>query len=746
MAGWTTSGLGGAVAPVGTLNTMPGRGLVAWRQSPTTYVQSTDGSGTSCSSQPCVDSYDRIAWSAIEGALGDYSAGFGLIDGELANAQTRGGRHTLRVYCLWDAHGVRVPAYLQDPSYNGYYISWSTTNDTWVPDWNNAAFLARVQALLAALGGRYNGNPYLKDFQIGIYGDFGEFHVTGFPSNGPNGQVSITTANVQQIIDWHYQYFSKTRVSSTLTEQRAASYCFSKSPAIPSSMFRDSGGDASFLDIDQDNASTGSVGQHSNCILAEWTDNSTAAFVPGISYNDQTRPLTNKYCAKLAIQSSSYCVWNVSYRKAGNYPQPVFDVGTANPYGFTTLRVAMRAFDNGGLTNERPQFMMSIMGTGASGHATLDGSGHVNGAVLDAGGSGYQSPSIAVTAAGAGGGSGATFPNPTVTAGVITAIAAPSAGGSLYITPPDLRITDAGAIPAHVGIFSLPTGACHNEAGTQIANRLPQTGSWTYYDIPLDTLYGAARPAHLYIGAIEIEFVATRTAGDAFYVGQLGFNTGFGTPMLYTIYDGSLPGFPGAWRSSVAPSVRKGPFHVEPDGTSTILGNTGSGLNAVVNIYDIASVANGTMGFGYTSGTTQNKADWDNLNSGAEYGSASQYSASGYQYQYQNVQLPPHVYPATTIPVSLFGDNQGASVDWEGYTYQWRLTSSGVVVWTQKANINLNTLTPAAGVSPAALSFLHDEIVIPSSLSGSTLVLQLVLTHPVLPALILNNLATLTPA
>ncbi len=747
MAGWTISGGGQAPTSFGTANSMPGRGLVQFFQSLTGTTSATDGGGTSCSAQPCVDSYYRYKWSQLEGAMGDYSAGFALIDSHLANAATRGGRHTIRVMALWGGHSDMLPAYIMgNPAYNTYTMGYAAANDTVVPDWNNVLFLARAQALLAAYGARYNGDVRLKEVQLGLYGAFGEFHTALFPAGGPNGQLPITDANKLAIIDMHYAAFTRTRIMVTTSENRAATYAFSKAVAVPSGAFRDSIGDSTFLDIDQDNASTGSVGQHNNCLLAEWVDDSTAVFVPGITYNDQSHVLQGSYNIKAVLQSSAACNISLGFRKVGAYPIQAFDIGTANPYGATCLQIAMRG-EGSGLASERVQPKFNLTGIGASAHATIDGSGHVSGAVLDAAGQSYQNPTISVVAVGTGGGSGATFNNPTAdpTSGAITALGSLSAGGSAYISPPSLQINDSGAFTNSIGMFAAT--AYHNESGGSIGGRVLQSNAWTYYTYSLDSFFTGARPAHAYISNLILELLGTRTSGDIVYIGEILFNTGFGTAPVYTIYDGTLPGLPGAWRSYVQNLWKTAPFHAEPFGASASLTNTTGGINAQVNTYHVATVANGAMA-AYSGLTTQQKADWDNLNSGAEYGSASLYSAAGYQIQYRAIAAPAQVYPGVAFVVSGFWANLGSAPCYEGLALTWQFLDGSTVVYSQPSKINLLSLAPMCGVSPATWTYAQDIITLPASVPAHSLVVQLVATHPNIPgfSVTLASLLTLTPA
>ena len=73
---------------------------------------------------------------------------------------------------------VEVPAYLGTEAGG----SWCKVDgqSVWVPAWDSPAFLARAQALVDALGARFNGDQRLGYYDMGLYGHWGEWHTLHF--------------------------------------------------------------------------------------------------------------------------------------------------------------------------------------------------------------------------------------------------------------------------------------------------------------------------------------------------------------------------------------------------------------------------------------------------------------------------------------------------------------------------------------------------------------------------------------
>jgi hypothetical protein len=161
---------------------------------------------------PIQDSYLRFPWRDLEPAAGFYD--FKAIDLALAAAGARGGRFGLRIQaaCTGCAGpGIAVPDYLQALMPRGFWFDLNGTRN-YAPDWNDPDYLVRLSALLRALGKRYDGDPRLGWVDISSYGDWGEWHLSGWPYPSSTGATAITTANAERIVRMNVAAFPHKRL------------------------------------------------------------------------------------------------------------------------------------------------------------------------------------------------------------------------------------------------------------------------------------------------------------------------------------------------------------------------------------------------------------------------------------------------------------------------------------------------------------------------------------------------------
>jgi Domain of unknown function (DUF4832) len=142
----------------------------------------------------CKDRYNRFNWSVIEPTQGNYD--FSKIETEAAFAAAAGGTFGFGVRCVVSGTAQAYPSYL-DAMMSGWY---SNNKLCWVPDWNDNDFLARVEALISALGAQYNNDARIGYIEIRTYGNWGEWHMSGFETPVLPA-IPITTASIQRIID-----------------------------------------------------------------------------------------------------------------------------------------------------------------------------------------------------------------------------------------------------------------------------------------------------------------------------------------------------------------------------------------------------------------------------------------------------------------------------------------------------------------------------------------------------------------
>ncbi|MBI4978059.1 MAG: DNRLRE domain-containing protein [Spirochaetes bacterium] len=175
----------------------PMRGLYGW-----------GGNGTGMMVEaPMFDAYRRFEWSALEDGDTPGTYNFSAIDDAMRIASNAGACFGFRVraYVPGTKTKCAVPAYLKE-RIRGF----TDQAGLYVPDWNDPYFIERVDAFIAALGARYNKHPHIAFVDIGIYGAWGEWHMSGVPYPGPHGEQKISAANAARIIDIYAKYFPDT--------------------------------------------------------------------------------------------------------------------------------------------------------------------------------------------------------------------------------------------------------------------------------------------------------------------------------------------------------------------------------------------------------------------------------------------------------------------------------------------------------------------------------------------------------
>ncbi len=206
LAGLLAAGAVLTPAPIGGDVAGPGRGQYLWY--PTDHPTGVPGTVTA------TDSYARYGWREIEPAAGTLNTA--AIDTELARAKARGGRFSFRIMpvCAWCGLPDALPA-----DVSAFPTSWTATlsdgQTVRVPDWNDPAYLARWDSLLAALGQRYGSDPRLGSIDVGGYGNWGEGHNWPYEDAYPRseGQREASLASMTAIVRSVVRHFPSTFVA-----------------------------------------------------------------------------------------------------------------------------------------------------------------------------------------------------------------------------------------------------------------------------------------------------------------------------------------------------------------------------------------------------------------------------------------------------------------------------------------------------------------------------------------------------
>jgi hypothetical protein len=211
----------------------------------------------------------RISWRELEPERDRYN--FTSLDQQLAEAKARRGKLGFRIMpaCTGCAPtSIAVPDYLKDLMPLGFWFPLNGTNN-YAPDWNNAAYLDRLGALIQTLGKRYDNDPRLGWVDISGYGDWGEWHTTNWPYPSPGGAMPITEENALRIVDLNVAAFPHKRLLMQHAHESALVHALSLSPAI---------------------------GVRNDCLGDKWFTEAMTARAPIIKDRWKTAPIITEYC------------------------------------------------------------------------------------------------------------------------------------------------------------------------------------------------------------------------------------------------------------------------------------------------------------------------------------------------------------------------------------------------------------------------------------------------------------------
>lgn len=178
------------------------RGVFSWR---TQEIIPVMGYTNGVKNPTSADVYDRYTWNRLESNNGVYN--WKSLKDNVALAKQRGGKFSFGIYtyCTEWCDNISVPS---DIASNTNIYGGTSIGGRFKPDYNNKAFLDRVERMLMELGTEMGLHPQIRkgdpDFGNGInfiemriYGNWGEWH-----SGGP-----ISDANKRRIIDMHAKAF-----------------------------------------------------------------------------------------------------------------------------------------------------------------------------------------------------------------------------------------------------------------------------------------------------------------------------------------------------------------------------------------------------------------------------------------------------------------------------------------------------------------------------------------------------------
>lgn len=200
----------------------PLRGLYKWMgNSESAYAQLP---------RPAYDAYARYTWRELEPTQENYN--FTILEQNIAKAFAEGRKYGFRVRTVVSTKQSSVPDYAMDGK--GWWADFDKdgTKDTYVPDWNDAQFISRMTTFYNALGAKYDNDPRIAWMDIGMYGNWGEWHMSSFSYPSPTGATSATDVTLQKYIDFQAAAFPNTQIVMMTDNTPGLVYAMNKYPTM----------------------------------------------------------------------------------------------------------------------------------------------------------------------------------------------------------------------------------------------------------------------------------------------------------------------------------------------------------------------------------------------------------------------------------------------------------------------------------------------------------------------------------
>lgn len=149
--------------------------------------------------------YLRLPWAFLEPEEGKYN--WAILDTPAQRWIAKGKRIALRLTCSENWMKYATPEWVGNAGAKGTFYDYGKgrvgQSNTWDPFFDDPVYLKKLDAFLAALAKRYDGNPNVEFIDVGTYGMWGEGH-TFASSQQDSFEIQKTH------IDLHLKHFKKT--------------------------------------------------------------------------------------------------------------------------------------------------------------------------------------------------------------------------------------------------------------------------------------------------------------------------------------------------------------------------------------------------------------------------------------------------------------------------------------------------------------------------------------------------------
>lgn len=152
--------------------------------------------------------YLRVPWAFLEPEEGRFN--WSLFDTPARRFGAKGHKIAIRVTSTESWMRDATPRWVQAAGAKGVNFAFgkgpAADGPLWEPDYLDPVFLAKLDAFLAAMARRYDGNPDVAFIDVGSFGMWGEGH-TGF---GAQLDDAATLAAVKVHVDLYAKHFKET--------------------------------------------------------------------------------------------------------------------------------------------------------------------------------------------------------------------------------------------------------------------------------------------------------------------------------------------------------------------------------------------------------------------------------------------------------------------------------------------------------------------------------------------------------
>ena len=149
--------------------------------------------------------YLRLPWAYLEPEEGKYN--WAILDTPAQRWIAKGKRIALRLTCSENWMKFATPEWVKNAGAKGTFYEFGkgrvAQSNTWDPFFDDPVFLKKLDAFLAAVARRYDGNPNVEFIDVGTYGMWGEGH-----THMSSQQDSIEIQKIH--IDLHLKHVKKT--------------------------------------------------------------------------------------------------------------------------------------------------------------------------------------------------------------------------------------------------------------------------------------------------------------------------------------------------------------------------------------------------------------------------------------------------------------------------------------------------------------------------------------------------------